>query len=48
MVVINGPDATAGSIFILLKNIGTSVPIRLEITIDAKSENPTQPDTINE
>jgi len=31
MVVISGPDATAGSILSLLKNIGTRVPTILEI-----------------
>lgn len=30
-VVINGPEATAGSTLILWKNIGTTVPTKLEI-----------------
>jgi cytochrome bd-type quinol oxidase subunit 1 len=40
MVVISGPDATAGSTWILLKNSGMSVPTALDITIATKSEKP--------
>lgn len=43
-VVISGPDATAGSIFILWKNNGTNVPTRLEIAIAKSNEMPTHPD----
>ena len=40
---MNGPDATAGSIFIFLKIIGISVPT-IELTVIAiKSDNPTMP-----
>ena len=48
MVVIKGPDATAGSIFILWKKIGTKVPTRLEINIAINSETPTHPDIAKE
>ena len=43
-VVISGPDATAGSTWILWKNIGTMVPIMLETTMATTSERPTQPE----
>ena len=45
--MIKGPDATAGSILILWKNIGIKVPTKLEITIAAINENPTQPEITN-
>ena len=45
--MISGPDATAGSTFILWKNNGTNVPTRLEIIIDTNNDIPTQPDIIN-
>ena len=45
--MIRGPDATAGSIFILLKNIGITVLTILEMTIAAISETPTQPEIAN-
>ncbi len=46
MVVISGPDATAGSTFILWKNSGTKVPMKLDIIMDTKREIPTQPEII--
>ena len=45
MVVISGPDATAGSILIFLKNSGISVPTAPEITIATIRDRPIQPDT---
>ena len=48
MVVIRGPEATAGSIFIFLKNIGTVVPTKLDITIDMSKDIPTHPETQKE
>ena len=47
MVVINGPDATAGSTWILWKNIGMIVPTKLEITIATTSDIPTHPESRN-
>ena len=44
IVVINGPDATAGSMFILLKKRGTIVPINPETNMAAISAMPAQPD----
>ena len=41
-VVINGPEATAGSIFIFLKSMGISVPPRLEHIIAISSDAPIQ------
>lgn len=46
-VVMSGPEATAGSIWILWKNIGMIVPTKLEITIATISEMPTQPEIRN-
>ena len=45
--MISGPDATAGSTFILWKKIGMIVPIKLDTIIAIKSENPTMLDTLN-
>ena len=45
IVVISGPEATAGSIWILWNSIGISVPTRLEMTMDTISDSPTQPDS---
>ena len=39
--VTNGPVATAGSIFILAKNIGTIEPIKAATDIDVRSANAT-------
>ena len=44
-VVISGPDATAGSILIFLKNNGIQVPTALEINIANNSATPIHPDT---
>ena len=43
-VVISGPDATAGSMLILWKRRGTSVPTRLEMMMATRRETPTQPE----
>ena len=40
---MNGPEATAGSILIFIKKIGIAEPIRLQIVIASKSDNPTIP-----
>ena len=48
MVVISGPEATAGSIWIFLKNIGISVPTRLDISIASISAAPIQSEMLNE
>ena len=45
MVVISGPEATAGSTFIFLKNIGISVPTALDMSIATSIEAPIQLDT---
>ena len=45
MVVINGPDATAGSTLIFLKNSGIHVPTAPEMTIATTSAIPMQPET---
>ena len=45
MVVINGPEATAGSMLIFLKNIGIRVPTALDINIAVNNEIPMHPDT---
>ena len=47
-MVISGPEATAGSTPIFLKNIGTSVPTPLEISIASMRAEPIQADTANE
>jgi hypothetical protein len=47
IVVISGPDATAGSTWILLKKSGINVPTALEITIATKRENPMQAEIAN-
>lgn len=47
IVVISGPDATAGSTLILWKNIGINVPTRLDITIAAIKDIPTHADIAN-
>ena len=44
MVVMSGPDATAGSTFSHLKIIGITVPDKLERTIDSNSATPVQRD----
>ncbi len=41
MVVISGPEATAGSILILLKSSGMQVPVSDEASVDASIETPT-------
>ena len=43
-MVISGPDATAGSILIFLKNIGISVPTALETAIAISNASPIHPD----
>ena len=45
--MISGPEATAGSTFILWKNNGTKVPTRLEIIIETNNDIPTQQAIIN-
>ena len=47
MVVMSGPDATAGSIWILWNSMGMTVPTRLEMTIATMRETPTQPESRN-
>ena len=47
IVVINGPDATAGSTFILLKIKGTALPTKLAKVIAVNNEIPTIEDAIN-
>ena len=42
--MIKGPDATAGSIFILRKNMGTADPIKLHKVIDPSSATETIPE----
>ena len=42
---MSGPDATAGSIPIFLKHIGTSVPSRLAISMPAASDIPMHAET---
>ena len=44
-VVINGPEATAGSTPTFLKNSGIQVPTALEISIARSRATPMQPDT---
>lgn len=44
MVVISGPEATAGSILIFLKITGMTVPKKLDKSIAASSEMPMQPE----
>lgn len=46
--MISGPEATAGSIWIFLKNIGISVPTRLDISIASISAAPIQSEMLNE
>ena len=46
-VVMSGPEATAGSTLIFLKNMGMAVPTKLEITMDSSSDTPTQPERQN-
>ena len=45
MVVIRGPDATAGSMWILWNSMGMMVPTKLEMTIATMREMPTQPES---
>ena len=45
MYVISGPEATAGSIRIILKNNGMQVPTALEISIARSRDKPMHPDT---
>ena len=45
MVVMRGPDATAGSTLIFLKKRGISVPTALEISIARTRDIPIQPET---
>ena len=45
VVVISGPEATAGSMWILWNSMGISVPTRLETTMETISDIPTQPDS---
>ena len=45
MVVINGPEATAGSIWIFLKNNGIQVPTALEISMASNREHPIHAET---
>lgn len=47
-MVIIGPDATAGSIFIFLKKSGVSVPTALDTIMASISEMPIQPDIAKE
>ena len=44
-VVMRGPEATAGSMLIFLKNRGISVPTALEMAMASSREIPMQPDT---
>ena len=45
MVVMSGPDATAGSMWILWNSMGMMVPTKLEMTIATMREMPTQPES---
>ena len=45
MVVMSGPEATAGSMWILWNSMGMTVPTRLETTMAMISATPTQPDS---
>ena len=45
MVVMRGPDATAGSMWILWNSMGMMVPTKLEMTIATMREMPTQPES---
>ena len=47
MVVISGPEATAGSTFIFLKKSGITVPKKLDSAIAASIAMPIQPETRN-
>ena len=42
---MSGPEATAGSMWIFLKNNGMQVPTALEISIASSREEPMQADT---
>ena len=45
MVVMRGPDATAGAMGILWYSMGMLVPTKLEMTIATMREMPTQPES---
>ena len=45
MVVMSGPEATAGSMWILWNSMGMTVPTRLEITMATTRDTPTQPES---
>ena len=47
MVLIKGPDAMAGSIFIFLNTIGIIAPLNPEIIIAATNAKPIHPETAN-
>ena len=46
-MVISGPDATAGSILIFLKNIGITQPIIAEIKIETSNAPDKQAEVAN-